>query len=44
VDIFKHTAKKIRKIKQADQILLEVYGTTLNNVISNKFKVLHRDA
>jgi hypothetical protein len=31
VDIFKHTAKKIKKIKRADQILSEVYGTTLNN-------------
>ena len=30
VDIFKHTAKKNKKIKQADQILPEVYGTTLN--------------
>jgi hypothetical protein len=30
VDIFKHTAKKNKKIKRADQILSEVYGTTLN--------------
>ena len=30
VDIFKHTAKKNKKIKRADQILPEVYGTTLN--------------
>jgi hypothetical protein len=30
VDIFKHTAKKNKKIKPADQILPEVYGTTLN--------------
>ena len=29
VDIFKHTAKKNKKIKRADQILPEVYGTTL---------------
>jgi hypothetical protein len=29
VDIFKHTAKKSKKIKRADQILPEVYGTTL---------------
>jgi len=28
-DIFKHTAKKNKKIKRADQILPEVYGTTL---------------
>jgi len=32
VDIFKHTAKKNKKIKRADQILPEVYGTTFNNV------------
>jgi hypothetical protein len=32
-DIFKHTAKKDKKIKRADQILPEVYGTTLNNNI-----------
>ena len=31
MDIFKHTAKKNKKIKRADQILPEVYGTTLNN-------------
>jgi hypothetical protein len=30
VDIFKHTAKKITKIKRADQILPEVYGTNLS--------------
>jgi hypothetical protein len=30
VDIFKHTVKKNKKIKPADQILPEVYGTTLN--------------
>ena len=30
VDIFKHTAKKNKKIKRADQILPDVYGTTLN--------------
>jgi hypothetical protein len=29
VDIFKHTAKKNKKIKRVDQILPEVYGTTL---------------
>ena len=29
MDIFKHTAKKNKKIKRADQILPEVYGTTL---------------
>jgi hypothetical protein len=32
VDIFKHTAKKNKKIKQADQILPEVYGTTLTHL------------
>ena len=37
VDIFKHTAKKNKKIKRADQILPEVYGTTLTAVYS-KFK------
>ena len=31
VDIFKHTAKKNKKIKQEDQILPEMYGTTLND-------------
>jgi hypothetical protein len=31
VDIFKHTAKKNKKIKRADQILPEVYGTTLSD-------------
>ena len=30
VDIFKHTAKKNKKIKRADLILPKVYGTTLN--------------
>jgi hypothetical protein len=30
VDIFKHTAKKIRKLNEQIKILLEVYGTTLN--------------
>ena len=35
VDIFKHTAKKKnKKIKRADQILPEVYGTTLNSFFS----------
>jgi hypothetical protein len=34
VDIFKHTAKKKKKIKRADQILPEVYGTTLRAVNS----------
>ena len=29
MDIFKHTAKKNKKIKRADKILPEVYGTTL---------------
>ena len=29
VDIFENTAKKNKKIKQADQILPETYGTTL---------------
>jgi hypothetical protein len=29
VDIFKHTAEKNKKIKPADKILPEVYGTTL---------------
>jgi hypothetical protein len=32
VDIFKHTAKK-KKIKRADQILPEVYGATLSQVV-----------
>jgi hypothetical protein len=32
VDIFKHTAKKNKKIKRADQILPEVYGTTLTSI------------
>jgi hypothetical protein len=32
VDIFKQTAKKNKKIKQADQILPEVYGTTLKQI------------
>ena len=32
MDIFKHTAnKKNKKIKRADQILPEVYGTTLRS-------------
>jgi hypothetical protein len=31
---FKHTAKKNKKIKQADQILPEVYGTTLRVELS----------
>ena len=30
MDIFKHTAKTNKKIKRADQILPEVYGTTLS--------------
>jgi hypothetical protein len=30
VDIFKHTAKKIRKLMGAGQKLPEVYGTTLS--------------
>ena len=30
MDIFKNTAKKKKKIKRGDQILPEVYGTTLN--------------
>jgi hypothetical protein len=30
VDIFKHTAKKNKKIKRADQTLPEVYDTTLS--------------
>ena len=29
MDIFKHTAKIIKKIKRADESLPEVYGTTL---------------
>ena len=32
MDIFKHTAKK-KKIKRADQILPEVYGATLSQVV-----------
>jgi hypothetical protein len=38
VDIFKHTAKKNKKIKRADQILPEVYGTTLNEAPKNEKK------
>jgi hypothetical protein len=30
VDIFKHITKKNKKIKRADQVLPEVYGTTLS--------------
>jgi hypothetical protein len=38
-DIFKHTAKKKKKkIKRADQILPEVYGTTLNKNIFQQIK------
>jgi hypothetical protein len=44
VDIFKHIAKKNKKIKRADQILPEVYGTTLNNVIIMKTNVLLHQA
>ena len=40
MDIFKHTAKKNKKIKRADQILPEVYGTILGHVIINKPNVL----
>jgi hypothetical protein len=36
VDIFKHTAKKNKKIKRADQILPEVYGTTLRRLVTAK--------
>ena len=32
MDIFKHTAKKNKKFKRADQILPEVYCTTLKEV------------
>jgi hypothetical protein len=32
VDIFKHTAKKNKKIKRAGKILPEVYGTTLKHI------------
>jgi hypothetical protein len=32
VNIFKHTAKKDKKIKRTDQILPKVYGTTLKQV------------
>jgi len=35
VDIFKHTAQKNKKIKRADQILPEVYGTTLKQLNKN---------
>ena len=31
MDIFKHTVQKNKKIKRADQILPEVYGTTLRH-------------
>jgi hypothetical protein len=40
VDIFKHIAKKNKKIKRADQILPEVYGTILSYTFihdDNKF-------
>jgi hypothetical protein len=33
MDIFNHTAKTNKKIKRPDQILPEVYGTTLNHYI-----------
>jgi hypothetical protein len=32
VDIFKHAAKKNKKIKRADQILPEVYGTNFKSL------------
>ena len=35
MDIFKHTGKKNKKIKRADQILHEVYGTTLRSKNNN---------
>ena len=38
VDILKHTAKQNKKIKRADQILPEMYGTTL--ILSYLFSVL----
>ena len=44
VDIFKHTAKKNEKNKRADQILPEVYGTTLSGrsgeIVNNLSSVL----
>jgi hypothetical protein len=33
----KHTAKENKKIKRADQILPEVYGTTLSNYYPTKY-------
>ena len=40
VDIFKHTAKKNKKIKRADQTLPEVYDTTLSG--SESVQVFYR--
>jgi hypothetical protein len=37
MDIVKHTAKENKKIKRADQILPEVYGTTLSNYYPTKY-------
>ena len=34
VDILKHTAKQNKKIKRADQILPEMYGTTLMSLFN----------
>jgi hypothetical protein len=41
VDIFKHTAKKNKKIKRADQILPEVYDTTLSDLAFQSFDYEH---
>ena len=46
MDIFKHTAKKDKKIKRTDQILPNVYGTTLKqvNVLRNLKFTLSKQA
>ena len=46
MDIFKHTAKKNKKIKRTDQILPNVYGTTLKqvNVLRNLKFTLSKQA
>ena len=40
MDVFKHTAKKNKKIKRADQILPEVYGTTWSASATLEVKLL----
>ena len=41
MDIFKHTAKKNKKVMRADQILPEVYGTTLNHAHVEVYSIQH---